>query len=100
MEPSVEKRMVAILWDKTCEASTSLGFTVLPLHPYSLNLAPSDYGVFDTRHAQRVERYPTKEAIQDAHHEWDCSTGKDWFCEAIRKLPMMTTIYRPRKGIR
>jgi hypothetical protein len=98
MAPSAEKRMVTILWDKTSEAWTSLGFTVLPHPTYSLNLAPSDYALFDIRCAQRGERYPTKEGLQEADHEWDCSTAKDWFSEAIGKLPMMTTIYRPGKG--
>jgi hypothetical protein len=52
----------------------------------------------DIKCAQRCERYPTKEALQEADHEWDCSMAKDWFCEAIAKLPMMT-IYRPGKRI-
>ena len=71
----------------------------LPHPTYSVNLAPSDYTVFDIRRAQRGERYPTKEALQEADHEWDCGTCMDWFCEAIGKLSMMTTIYRPGKGI-
>ena len=71
---------------------------MLPHPTYSLNLAPSDYALFDIRCAQRGERYPTKEGLQEADHEWDCSTAKDWFSEAIGKLPMMTTIYRPGKG--
>jgi len=58
--PAAEKRMVTILWDKTSEALTSLGFTVLPHPNYSLNLAPSDYALFDIRCAQWGERYPTK----------------------------------------
>lgn len=64
MAPSVEKCMVTILWDKTCESLTSLGFTVLPHPTYSVNLAPSDYDLFDIRCAQRNERYPTKEALR------------------------------------
>jgi len=91
--------MVTILWDNMCEAFTQLGFTVLPHPSYSLNLALCDCALFDIRCAQRGERYPTKEAVQEADHEWDCSTAKDWFCEAVRKLPMMMTIYRPGKGI-
>jgi len=43
--------------------------------------------------------YPTKGAPQEADHEWDCSTAKDWFSEAIGKLPVMTAIYIPGKGI-
>jgi len=72
---------------------------VLPHPTNSLNLAPSDYALFDIRCAQWGERYPTKEALQEADHEWDCSTAKDWFSEAIGKLPVITTIYRPGKGI-
>jgi hypothetical protein len=72
---------------------------VLPHPTYLLNLAPSDYALFDIKCAQRGERYPTKEALQEADHEWDCSMAKDWFCEVIGKLPVMTTIYRPGKRI-
>jgi hypothetical protein len=62
------------LWDKTCEASALLGFTVLPHPPFSHNLAPSDCALFDVRHAQQGERSPTKEELQEADREWDCST--------------------------
>jgi hypothetical protein len=67
----------------------------LPHPTYSVNLAPSNYTLFDIRRAQRGERYATKEALREADHEWDCGTCMDWFCEAIGKLSVMTTIYRP-----
>jgi hypothetical protein len=71
----------------------------LPHPTYSLNLAPSDYTLFDIRRARRGERYPSKEALQETDHERDCGTSMDWFFEAIGKLSMMTATYRPGKGI-
>jgi len=34
-----------------------------------------------------------KETAQASLHEWYCNTPKEWFCEAIQKLPRRWVIY-------
>lgn len=66
---------------------TSLGFVVVPHPPYSPDLAPSDYALFDNmKDALRGKRFDNDE-LQEAVREWVRSTPKQWFHDAIMKLP-------------
>jgi len=39
-----------------------------------------------------------KETAQASLHEWYCNTPKEWFCEAIQKLPRRWEIIYNLRG--
>jgi hypothetical protein len=54
--------------------------------------------LFDNiKDTQWDERFASKEALYLAVHE--CNTPKKWFCEAIRKLPIMAVMYGAERGV-
>jgi histone-lysine N-methyltransferase SETMAR len=56
-----------------------LGYMVFPHPLYSPDLAHSDYALFDKMKKPLRGRCPT--------HQWCRTTPKDWFQEAVLKLP-------------
>lgn len=65
-----------------------LGYTVPPHPPYSPDLAPSDYTLFDKmKEPLRGKTFTNADALQGAVHHWCRTMPKDWFQEAILKLP-------------
>jgi histone-lysine N-methyltransferase SETMAR len=65
-----------------------LGYTVLPHHPYSSELTPSDYALFNKmKEPSRGKTIIDADALQGAVHQWCCTTLKAWFQEAMMRLP-------------
>ena len=72
---------------RTVEHITSLGWTVLPHLPYSLNLAPSDFHLFrpmkDGLHGQH---FPSNNTIIATVKQWVTSDGTDFYKHDMQAL--------------
>ncbi|XP_023708250.1 histone-lysine N-methyltransferase SETMAR-like [Cryptotermes secundus] len=58
----------------------ALGYTVLPHPPYSSDLAPSDYALFDeTKDVMRGKTFSSSDELQAVVQQWCRDTPKEWF---------------------
>jgi hypothetical protein len=65
-----------------------LGYTFHSHPPYFQDLAPSDYALFDKmKMPLRGKTFTDADALQEDVHKWCHTMPKDWFQEAIMKLP-------------
>ena len=73
---------------QTIATIRKLGLTVLPHPPYSPDLAPSDYALFDSmKEVMRGKKFTTNEELHAAVHQWRRDTPKEWYTMQIWKLP-------------
>jgi histone-lysine N-methyltransferase SETMAR len=71
----------------TVKTIQKLNFELLPHPPYSPNLAPSDYHLFDSlKKALRGRRFRSDEEVRQAVHTWLCDQTKTFFSDGIKKL--------------
>jgi transposase len=71
----------------TSETLRKLKFDVMAHPPYSPDLAPSDYHLFDPlKEALRGRRFTSNEEVKKAVHAWLTAQPKTFFSEGIRKL--------------
>jgi histone-lysine N-methyltransferase SETMAR len=65
-----------------------LEYTDLPHPPYVPDVAPSDYDLFDKmKEPLRGKAFTDVDTLQAAVHQLHHTKPKDWFQEAITKLP-------------
>ena len=59
----------------------------MALPPYSPDLAPPDYHLFDPiKEALRGRRFTSDQEVKEAMHAWLAAQPKTFFSEGIRKL--------------
>ena len=72
----------------TLEKIENMGWEVLPHHPYSPDLAPSDYHLFGfVKNQMRGQHYETNKALQTAVSQCLRAAGTEFYCKGIFKLP-------------
>ena len=71
---------------KTREAITSFGWTTVPHPPYSPDLAPSDYYLFDAIRKTRGKHYDDDEKVKTAARNWQCSQPSELYKAEIHAL--------------
>jgi len=65
-----------------------MGWEVLPNHPYSPDLALSDYHLFGfVKNQMRGQHYETNEALQTAVRQCLRAAGTEFYRKGIFKLP-------------
>jgi hypothetical protein len=73
---------------QTAQTLPSLRFSILPHPPYSPDLAPSGYVLFDkTKDPLFSCQFPNDGDLHSSAHESVCTISKDWFAASVRKLP-------------
>jgi len=72
---------------KTVEHIASLGWTVLPHPPYSLDLAPSVFHLFGPmKDGLRGQHFPSNDAVVQAVKQWVTSAGADFYEGSMQAL--------------
>jgi len=83
----------------TLEKIENMGWEVLPHHPYSPDLAPSDYHLFGfVKNQMRGQHYETNEALQTAVHQCLRAARTEFYRKGIFKLPERWEKCVQRKG--
>jgi hypothetical protein len=76
-----------------------LSFECFPRPPYSPDLAPSDFHVFELlKEARGGKSFRSDEEVQQAVHDWLLSQPKDFFSRGIHLLPKRWNTYMGRNG--
>ena len=71
----------------TVEHTVNLGWTVVPLPPYSPDLAPSDFHLFGPmKDGLRGQHFPSNDAIVRAVKQWATSAGADSYERGMQAL--------------
>ena len=71
----------------TAETLRKLKFEVMAHPPYSPDLSPSDYQLFDPlKEALRGHRFSSDQEVKEAVHAWLTAQPKTFFLECNRKL--------------
>jgi histone-lysine N-methyltransferase SETMAR len=72
---------------KTVEHIVNLGWTVVPHPPYSLDLAPSDFHLFELmKDGLHGQHSPSNDAIVRAVKQWATSAGADFYERSMQTL--------------
>ena len=72
---------------KTREAITSFGWITVPHSPYSLELAPSDYPLFDAMKEELRGKHYADDEVKTAARNWLCSQPSEFY-KAIIHAPI------------
>ena len=72
---------------KTLELIENFGWEVVPHPPYSPDLAPSDYNLFESlKNPLRGTKFSDDEAVKEICCEWLKSQPRDFYTKGILKL--------------
>jgi hypothetical protein len=72
---------------KTVEHIVNFGWTVVPHPPYSSDLAPSDFHLFEPmKDGLCGKHYPSYDAVVQAMKQWATSTGADFYEHSMQVL--------------
>jgi hypothetical protein len=69
------------------EHIVNLGWTVVPHPPYSLDLVPSDFHLFEPmKDGLHGQHFPRNDAVVRAVKQWATSTGADFYKHGMQAL--------------
>ena len=99
---------VLLLWDKArahtaqvaMTAATECGFEILPHPPYSPDMAPSDFNLFQKLKSHLCgTQYGSNEGIIEAENKFLCDQDKSFYFKGKRKLEQRWAKCIALKGI-
>lgn len=86
--PEWDNRHNKLIFQHDNARPQNVGWEVLPHPPYSPDIAPSDYYLFDCMNNDLIgQRFTSSENIEKWISDWIASKDEEFFRHGIRKLP-------------